>query len=318
MRRTRQSDSWALSQQQATFYREHGYLAVEHFVDEDELTHLRAILSEMFAERAGRDRGYHLDLVGIDDDESPTVIPQILHPSRLVSELRGSQFLSKAKLIARQLLGRDAEFVLDHAILKPPHGEECTPWHQDAAFGDPRYESQSVSLWLPLQEATIANGCLHFIPHSHLGEVLPHRPAKNDPRLHALECFDGFDSAKAVACPLPAGGVSLHDSMLLHSAGPNHSDQPRFAYVAIFSTPARRRSTPREFPWRERRETAREEREQRWIAKTGPAGAFARWFDLKARRLTQKLLRWGRNWFQFIFRLPGKRLDTDSPLREKS
>ncbi len=50
------------------------------------------------------------------------------------------------------------------ALLKPAHGEESTPWHQDAAFGDPRYDSEAVSFWLPLQEATIANGCLHFIP----------------------------------------------------------------------------------------------------------------------------------------------------------
>ncbi len=291
MLRMRQSRTSPLSQHQVASYRENGYLAVEQFVDEKELAHLRVILAGMFAKRAGRDRGYHLDLVGIDDEESPPGIPQILHPSRLVAELRGNQFLSKSKLIARQLLGANVEFVLDHAVLKPPHGEEPTPWHQDAAFGDPRFDTQSVSMWLPLQDTTIANGCLHFIPRSHLGEVLPHRPAKNDPRLHALECFDGFDSTKAVACPLSAGGVSLHDGMMLHSAGPNRRDQPRFAYVAVFRTPARRRSIPREFPWRERSQTARQARERQWNAKAGRVGAFTRWLDLKARRLTHKLLR---------------------------
>jgi hypothetical protein len=295
MLRIRQSRTSPLSKHQVASFRENGYLAVEQFVDEKELKHLRVILAEMFAKRAGRNRGYHLDLVGIDDEDSPPAIPQILHPSRLVSELRGNQFLSKSKLIARQLLGPNVEFVLDHAVLKPPRGEECTPWHQDAAFGDPRYEAQSVSLWLPLQDATIANGCLHFIPRSHLGEVLPHRPAKNDPRLHALECFDGFDSTKAVACPLSAGDVSLHDGMMLHSAGPNRSDQPRFAYVAVFRTPPRRRSTPREFPWRERSKTARQARERQWNAKTGCAGALARWLDLKTQRLTRKVLRLLRN-----------------------
>ena len=45
----------------------------------------------------------------------------------------------------------------------------------------------SISIWIPLQDATVENGCMWFIPGSHTQEVVPHHTINHDPRVHGLE-----------------------------------------------------------------------------------------------------------------------------------
>src|SRR5262245_26002925 len=120
----------ALSQDEIVSFRENGYLRIEQFCNVAEVERLRAILERMFAERAGRDRGLYVDMIGRDEEETPPSIPQILHASRLNRALRRNEFLADVATIARQLLGPNVEFQIDHALLNPPRGEEDTPWHK--------------------------------------------------------------------------------------------------------------------------------------------------------------------------------------------
>jgi ectoine hydroxylase-related dioxygenase (phytanoyl-CoA dioxygenase family) len=115
---------------------------------------------------------------------------------------------------------------------------------------------------MPLQQATVENGCMQFIPGSHKLEVLPHHSIGHDPRVHGLEVDDvpEVDEERAVACPLPPGGATFHASRTLHYAGANKSDQPRRAYILGFGAPAKQRDEPRRFPWQEEKQTARQQR----------------------------------------------------------
>ncbi|MDB6042320.1 MAG: Deoxyhypusine synthase [Gammaproteobacteria bacterium] len=61
-------------------------------------------------------------------------------------------------------------------ILKPAHQGGATPWHQDEAYRvAPDFDYRQVSIWVPLQDATLENGCMMYIPGSHRSGVLPHR-----------------------------------------------------------------------------------------------------------------------------------------------
>lgn len=54
---------------------------------------------------------------------------------------------------------------LDHVIAKPPHNLATTAWHQDTAYADPsEVRPPSVHVLLALQDATVDNGCMRFIP----------------------------------------------------------------------------------------------------------------------------------------------------------
>ena len=251
-----------VDQEQISFFHREGYLALSRITTDEEISRIRQIYDELFARRAGREEGNQFDLAGTDEDGSQESLPQILSPSKYAPELADTLYHRNALAITRQLLGEGATFKGDHAIFKPAQYGAATPWHQDEAYWDPALEYCDVSIWMPLQSATPENGCMYFIPGSHKHEVMPHHPINNDPRIHGLE-VDEVDDARAVACPLPAGGATIHFSRTLHYTPPNRSTIPRRAYILAVGVPAKPRATPRRFPWQEKQTTAREERARR-------------------------------------------------------
>ncbi len=249
-----------LTPAQIDFFHHEGYLVLLPITTPDELARLRKIYDRLFAERAGRADGNQFDLAGADGDDEVAALPQILGPARYAPELNDFLFKINGRAIANQLLGAPSEGG-DHAILKPARYGAATPWHQDEAYWSPDLDYSSLSIWMPLQEATVESGCMQFVPGSHRSEVRPHRPIHNDPRIHGLEA-EQVDAAEIVACPIPAGAVTIHHCRTLHYAGPNRSDEPRRAYIQVKGLPTTKRSEPRDFPWQRVQQTARMERKR--------------------------------------------------------
>ncbi len=83
-----------------------------------------------------------------------------------------------------------------------------------------------VTCWLALDDATLENGCMCFIPGSHRAGVKNH--TQNDARTMKVE---GVDLDKVIALPVPAGGCEFHHSLTLHATSEN-------------KTPYRRRPSP--------------------------------------------------------------------------
>ena len=237
-----------LTAEQIASFRRDGYLAIEAITSAEELVWMREVYDRLFAERAGREEGNQFDLAGTDEEGVPAGLPQILSPSKYAPELKETHYWTNALAIGKQVLGPAAKIDFDHAILKPAGHGAPTPWHQDEAYWDPGLEYQSLSMWMPLQEATRENGCMQFLPGSHRFEVVPHHPIGHDPRVHGLE-VDEADTTEAVACPLPAGGATMHHCRTLHHASGNRSAGDRRAYILVVAAPTRKRKTPRVFPW---------------------------------------------------------------------
>lgn len=251
-----------LTPEQIAFYHREGYLALEAITTPEEVAWLRKIYDRLFAMRAGREEGNQFDLAGTDEEGKEAALPQILGPSKYAPELKEGLFRVNALHIAKQLLGPDARFQGEHAIFKPAHIGAATPWHQDEAYWSSEMQYNAFSLWIPLQPATLENGCMQFVPRSQNLEVLPHHTIGNDPRVHGLEvdAVPEADTSLAVACPLPAGGATIHHNRTLHYTGPNRSDIPRRAYILGFGLPPTPLPERRVFYWNEQKQTPREQR----------------------------------------------------------
>lgn len=251
-----------LSAEQLVAFRRDGFLLVKGVCSDDEIASLRAPFDLMFSERRGWDAGDLFDMVGTDSPEQGLALPQLVWPSRYEPLLRQSKLASNAGSVAEQILGPKLENDLEHAISKPAFSGAATPWHQDDAFhrkgsGVP----ESISIWMPLQDVTLENGCMQYIRGSNLGPLYPHRSPRNDPRIHGLETVSLPDMTNCVAVPVRAGDAVIHLSRTLHSAGVNTSDQPRRAYVLGFSVRAHRdRILMRDYSWNLEKQTAREQR----------------------------------------------------------
>jgi hypothetical protein len=250
----------ALSQSQKERFWIDGFMRLEQVANLDELAELRRVGSRLLQSKAGFREGLLFDFYPEHTEFDEPKLAQLHHPSMLERSIAETELRRAAHRIAVQLLGDKARFVSDSFFYKPAHADAVTPWHQDEAFTDPSIEYREINLWFPLQDVSLANGCLQFIRGSHLGPVLPHQPIGGDPSTHGLECIDGFDPATAVVCPLAVGGCTIHAGRTLHHAGPNQSDAPRYAYAMVFGLPRRAATSVRSFPWHSNRELSRGKR----------------------------------------------------------
>jgi ectoine hydroxylase-related dioxygenase (phytanoyl-CoA dioxygenase family) len=248
-----------LTDEQIEHYHREGYLAIPNLMPLEEVEWMRDIYDRLFTQQAGRKVGDQFDLAGVDEEGKEAKLPQILGPAKYAPELLQAQLIVNANACVKQLLGDEAGCGDAHMIFKPARTGAPTPWHQDEAYWDPTQEYNSLSVWVPLQPATLENGCMQFIPGSHRWEIQPHQPIGNDPRVHGLEMIE-IDASLAVACPLPPGGATFHHNRTAHYTGPNVSDIPRRAYILMGGLPSKPREVPLRFPWNEMKQTARQER----------------------------------------------------------
>lgn len=123
---------------------------------------------------------------------------------------------------------------IQHVRLKPPTGDlradearahiTATDWHQDKAValeeGD---NTQMVTVWLAISDATVENGCLQVIPGK--PRMYPHCPKRQ------TAIAEGFiDPAQAVPLPVKAGGAVLFHPLTPHSSLVNTSDRFRWSF----------------------------------------------------------------------------------------
>jgi len=246
----------------AAFHRD-GFLLVDGLSTPEEVAGLHTLYDRLFSERRGWENGDLFDMVDRDDPNRAPVLPQMLWPSRYEPALTKTKLALSARSIAEQLLGSKIENILEHAIMKPPFSVAETPWHQDDAFAHTSSMfTESISIWMPLQDVTVASGCMRYIRGSNLGPLFPHRSPNNDPRIHGLELASPPDLTNCVAMPMPAGSAVIHHSRTIHGAGGNSGDQPRRAYIlgyAVKTGP--RQFLTRDYPWNLEKQTAREQRE---------------------------------------------------------
>lgn len=253
-----------LTDEQKDFFAEQGYLQLDALTDQEDVAAIRDIYDKLFSEQAGRDEGNEFDLAGTDEDGKSASLPQILDPGAYAPELYETKLFEQAEKLLKDLFGAESTRRFCHAIFKPAGHGAPTPWHQDAAYwsGNQAYP-HSVSIWVPLQDVDEDNGCMQFVPGSHREEkVHRHQSINNDPRIHGLELHESemYRTEDAVACPLRAGGCTVHGGYTLHYAGPNSSDVPRRALIIVGGLPPIKVENDEIHPWMAEKQTARNQR----------------------------------------------------------
>jgi len=123
---------------------------------------------------------------------------------------------------------------IQHVRLKPPAVNlrdtenrahiMATDWHQDRAVaheeGD---QTNMVTVWLAISDATVENGCLQAIPGK--PRMYPHCPKKQ------TAIADGFlDLDQAMPLPVPAGGAVIFHPLTPHASLDNVSDRFRWSF----------------------------------------------------------------------------------------
>ncbi|MYC14844.1 MAG: phytanoyl-CoA dioxygenase family protein [Gemmatimonadetes bacterium] len=112
----------------------------------------------------------------------------------------------------------------DMGLIKPPHIGREKPWHQDCAYFNYPLGTTVVGVWIAIDAATEANGCLHIIPGSHREGPIPHF-RRRDWQI----CDTDVAVPRNVTVPLDPGGCLFWHGMTHHGSPTNRSAHRRRA-----------------------------------------------------------------------------------------
>jgi phytanoyl-CoA hydroxylase len=224
-------ENYVISQSQIDFFNQNGYLLVENLLTPDEVETYRNLYEDFLSNKIDIAK-YRGDLAGQTDAAGKAVerITQIMVPSRVVPALLEQPLHQKSLSIARQLLGDDLALDFDMLINKAPHTNAPTPWHQDCAYWISMPDIRATSCWVALDEATKENGCMWYVPKSHLIPIRPHQPSAKGGG--ALQCEANED--EAVAMEIKPGSCVFHHGGTLHYSRGNTTDKHRRAFITNF------------------------------------------------------------------------------------
>jgi len=116
------------------------------------------------------------------------------------------------------------------------------PWHQDAYYyggkeaGNPAYPI--ISAWIPLIDVDETNGCLQFVPGSHLWGM---SPGLNQQMPGAREGTDASNQGEheldrqCVSLPMGKGDLVVFDKFTFHRSLPNLSEEIRWSVDLRYS-----------------------------------------------------------------------------------
>lgn len=105
----------------------------------------------------------------------------------------------------------------------------AVPWHQDKSYWPDANSNPVITVWIPMVDATMENGCLHIKPRTHQKRVLKwHQETYSGTGYTALK-EEQLGKTKTVALPVKAGSAILFNDRCLHMSTPNNSNEVRWS-----------------------------------------------------------------------------------------
>jgi ectoine hydroxylase-related dioxygenase (phytanoyl-CoA dioxygenase family) len=224
-------DKFALSPEQIGFFKENGYLAGIKILDSDHISILRAELENLMKPERAQERLFYEYHLNESQDPSQTLF-HALGAWRVSAAFHDLLFHRAFTVPASQLLEGRVRFWHDQLFVKPAHDGGIVAWHQDYSYWTRTKPIAHLTCWIGLDDSTVENGCVHYVPGSHKWELLPRGSLADDMNAVFERLSDDQKALfKPVAIELRAGEASFHHPLTIHGSYANRSDRPRRAAV---------------------------------------------------------------------------------------
>ena len=274
-------------------YEQNGYVVVEDFIDESELDPMRNFIKAR-VDKYAREQLAAGRLSSLYEDEpfarryAAICKDQGIEPRMWPHGIFGREFYNLYTLpgiirVVHLLLGSEVSSDGRSGLrTKLPDSEIASfPWHQDSQYYDQptigKRERHTeplhvVSVWLPLVEATVENGCLWFIPGSHRWGLLDGARGE-DSNVRMDEDVEARGAP--VPVPLKTGSAVFFSNLCVHSTKMNATKGARWSIdFRYFPTPERANLNP------EQRKAADYMKNRTWpfvVLSKGPKTSFEEW-----------------------------------------
>lgn len=227
-----------LTTEQIQFYQTNGFIVIEDFLSAEELTQWRIAVTEAVKERNGIKMPGKEAKMGMDDGINEDaayfsqVFDQLLNLWQTNDKVKDIMLDERIGKMAAQLSGANGIRIWhDQALIKRPWANP-TSWHLDTPFWS-FSDRKALSIWVALDDATLANGCLYFIPASFKETTYENKGiGKNMNGI--FEAYPQFAQVASVAAPMKAGSCSFHNGLTIHGAGANMTNGYRRAMTCAY------------------------------------------------------------------------------------
>ncbi len=201
-------------------YYEFGYCKVEKFLNSDALKKLNNEIDKLQKELNISDEVF-------DEDKSGKIKQiQYLHKkSHIFKEL-----LELTSDLASSIIGHNNYTILNMQLFeKHPKISKPTRAHQDNAYFklDP---ATAITIWIALDDINEDNGCIYYMPKSHLTPTHKHSRYHNNTTFRIRSgvpglslCLHEHPEEKDIPMITNAGDILIHNCNTIHRAGKNNT-----------------------------------------------------------------------------------------------
>ena len=224
----------ALSQAQLDEYQEKGFVVLEDFLTPGELRDWRSAVDEAVRARGKTKLAGREGQDGWQEKDSyyDRVFVQRINLWQDSAEVRELMFDARLGKMAADLAGVEGLRIWhDQALIKQPWGNP-TGWHLDNPYWS-FSSKRSISVWVALDDATLENGCLYFVPGTH--KTATYENVAIGQNIGDLfRAYPDWANLEAVAAPMKAGSCSFHNGLVAHGAGANMTPGSRRAMTCAY------------------------------------------------------------------------------------
>lgn len=135
--------------------------------------------------------------------------------------------------ILQQIIGPDVEFLSAKAVFKDGKVDFPSPWHQDWFYWE---GPAKMSVWIAMDDATVANGCLKFIPGSHK-RVFPRKHFPGEGFGYRIEDRE-LEGLPVVTLEVKRGDAVFFHDLAAHSSHPNSIKADRWSFITTYRNAA--------------------------------------------------------------------------------
>jgi non-haem Fe2+, alpha-ketoglutarate-dependent halogenase len=201
----------ALTREQVAAFNREGYVMPLRVFDAGEMAEVRAYFDDLLARTlAAGGNSYSISTAHMRHGR----VWDLLNDSRIVSYMK-------------DLLGNDVIGWGSHFFCKMPGDGKRVSWHQDASYW-PLTPSKAVTAWIAIDDASVENACMRYIPGTHrLGHLTYTLGEDDDSNVLNQTVVGAEDFGAPVDVQLKAGEISLHSDLLLHGSEANQSARRR-------------------------------------------------------------------------------------------
>ena len=229
---TTPDDSKRLSDKQLQQFEEFGFVVGPKVLDGNQIDALQTELAELTnPDHDGRELWYEYH--SNESADPNTVLFHALGAWRLRPAFHDALWNSAFTRPASQLLNGSVRFWHDQLFCKPAKHGGVVSWHQDYSYWTRTVPMAHLTCWIGLDDATIDNGCIHYIPGSHKWDLLPITGLAGDMAAikQTLNDEQWARFNEPVAVELKAGECVFHHPLTIHGSFENRTERPRRAMV---------------------------------------------------------------------------------------